>query len=78
MMKSVAGGGQGMKTLRNMYKILDGKREGRSRSRWRNNIEVNFRGVSFVGIVEKPPSNSAGFCGGGQGLNWAVEPRKEE
>jgi hypothetical protein len=29
-------------------------------------------------IVEKPPSNSAGFCGGGQGLSWAVEPRKEE
>jgi hypothetical protein len=28
--------------------------------------------------VEKPPRNSAGFCGGGQGLNWAVEPRKEE
>jgi hypothetical protein len=29
-------------------------------------------------IVEKPPRNSAGFCGGGQGLNWAVEPRKQE
>jgi hypothetical protein len=29
-------------------------------------------------IVEKPPKNSAGFCGGGQGLSWAVEPRKEE
>jgi hypothetical protein len=29
-------------------------------------------------IVEKPPRNSAGFCGGGQGLGWAVEPRKEE
>jgi hypothetical protein len=28
--------------------------------------------------VEKPPKNSAGFCGGGQGLSWAVEPRKEE
>jgi hypothetical protein len=27
-------------------------------------------------IVEKPPRNSAEFCGGGQG--WAVEPRKEE
>jgi hypothetical protein len=26
----------------------------------------------------KPPRNSAGFCGGGQGLDWAVEPRKEE
>jgi hypothetical protein len=23
-------------------------------------------------IVEKPLRNSAGFCGGGQGLNWAV------
>jgi hypothetical protein len=29
-------------------------------------------------IVEKPPRNSAGFFGGGQGLSWAVEPRKEE
>jgi hypothetical protein len=30
-------------------------------------------------IVEKPPRNSARFCGGGQGgLCWAVEPRKEE
>jgi hypothetical protein len=29
-------------------------------------------------IVEKPPRNSAGFCGGGQGVSWAVEPRKEE
>jgi hypothetical protein len=28
--------------------------------------------------VEKPPGNSAGFCGGGQDLSWAVEPRKEE
>jgi hypothetical protein len=28
--------------------------------------------------VEKPPRNSAGFCGGGQSLSWAVEPRKEE
>jgi hypothetical protein len=29
-------------------------------------------------IVEKPPRNSAEFCGGGQGLSWAVEPRKED
>jgi hypothetical protein len=29
-------------------------------------------------IVEKTPRNSAGFCGGGQGLSWAVEPRKDE
>jgi hypothetical protein len=29
-------------------------------------------------IVEKPPRNSAGFCGGGQDLSSAVEPRKEE
>jgi hypothetical protein len=29
-------------------------------------------------IVEKPPRNSAGFCGEGQGLSWAVEPRKAE
>jgi hypothetical protein len=28
-------------------------------------------------IVEKPPRNSAGFCGGGQGLRWAVEARGE-
>jgi hypothetical protein len=28
-------------------------------------------------IVEKLPRNSAGFCGGGQSLSWAVEPRKE-
>jgi hypothetical protein len=26
----------------------------------------------------KPPRNSAGFCGGGQGLSWNVKPRKEE
>jgi hypothetical protein len=29
-------------------------------------------------IVEKLPRNSAGFCGGGQGLEWAVEPREVE
>jgi hypothetical protein len=29
-------------------------------------------------IVKKPPRNAAGFCGGDQGLSWAVEPRKEE
>jgi hypothetical protein len=29
-------------------------------------------------IVKKPPRNSARFCGGGQGLSWAVEPREEE
>jgi hypothetical protein len=29
-------------------------------------------------IVEKPPRNSTRFCGGGQGISWAVEPRKEE
>jgi hypothetical protein len=29
-------------------------------------------------IVEKPPRNSAGLCGGGQGLSWAVESRKGE
>jgi hypothetical protein len=28
-------------------------------------------------IIDKPPRNSAGFYGGGQGLSWAVEPRKE-
>jgi hypothetical protein len=29
-------------------------------------------------IIKKSPRNSAGFCGGGQGLSWAVEPRKED
>jgi hypothetical protein len=29
-------------------------------------------------IVEKPPRNPAAFCGGGQGLSWAAEPRKEK
>jgi hypothetical protein len=29
-------------------------------------------------IVEKPPRNSTRFFGGGQGLSWAVEPRKAE
>jgi hypothetical protein len=29
-------------------------------------------------IVEKSPQNSARFCGGNQGLRWAVEPREEE
>jgi len=28
-------------------------------------------------IVEKPPRNAVGFCGGGHGLSWAVEPSKE-
>jgi hypothetical protein len=28
-------------------------------------------------IVEKPPRNLSGFCGG-QGQSWAVELRKEE
>jgi hypothetical protein len=27
-------------------------------------------------IHEKPPRNSAGFCGGVQALSWALEPRK--
>jgi hypothetical protein len=29
-------------------------------------------------IIEKSPRNSAGFSGGGQGLSWAVEPRKDK
>jgi hypothetical protein len=29
-------------------------------------------------IAEKPPRNSTGFCGGVQGLSWAVDPRREE
>jgi hypothetical protein len=28
-------------------------------------------------VVEKPPRSSARFCGGSEGLSWAVEPRKE-
>jgi hypothetical protein len=39
------------------------------------------RGVTMLPckkIVEKPPRNSAGFCGGGQALSWAMEPRKEK
>jgi hypothetical protein len=28
--------------------------------------------------VEKPPRKSAGFCRGGQGLSWAVEPKKKK
>jgi hypothetical protein len=32
-----------------------------------------------VGLTTLPcPRNSAGFSGGGQGLRWAVEPRKEK
>jgi hypothetical protein len=29
-------------------------------------------------IVEKSPRKSAGFCGGGHGLSWGVEPRREK
>jgi hypothetical protein len=29
-------------------------------------------------IIEKPPRNSARFCGEGQGLSWAVKPRKDK
>jgi hypothetical protein len=39
---------------------------------------VGIQPYPVTKIVEKPPRNSAGFCGGGQGLSWAVEPRKEE
>jgi hypothetical protein len=38
-------------------------------------VDINTEAWSSV---EKPPRNSAGFYGGGKGLNWAVEPRKEE
>jgi hypothetical protein len=31
-----------------------------------------------VDITEFHILNSAAFCGGGQGLSWAVEPRKEK
>jgi hypothetical protein len=42
-------------------------------------IPLDFTTLTLYGvIVEKPPRNSAGFCGGGQGLSWDVEPRKEE
>jgi hypothetical protein len=41
--------------------------------------EPNFSMNSLkLSALKKPPRNSAGFCGGGQGLSWAVEPRKEE
>jgi hypothetical protein len=29
-------------------------------------------------IADKPPRNLARFCGGDQGLSWAVELKKEE
>jgi hypothetical protein len=29
-------------------------------------------------LLRSLQENSAGFCGGGQGLGWAVEPRKKE
>jgi hypothetical protein len=38
----------------------------------------NLRRLNRKKIVKKPPRNSAGFCGGGQVLSWAVEPRKEK
>jgi hypothetical protein len=41
-------------------------------------LGVGLTTLTCKKIVEKPPRNSAGFCGGGQGLIWAVEPRKEE
>jgi hypothetical protein len=41
-------------------------------------IRIIHRTINMTVIVKKPLRNSAGFCGGGQGLNWAVEPRKEE
>jgi hypothetical protein len=42
-------------------------------------VFINFvRSYPVKKKTEKPPKNSAGFCGGGQGLSWAVEPRKEE
>jgi hypothetical protein len=39
---------------------------------------VSFAAMTLCVIDEKPPRNSAGFCGGGQGLSWAVGTRKEE
>jgi hypothetical protein len=47
---------------------LKGRELGRPRHRWEDNIRMDFRKVR----------NSIGFCGGGQSLSWAVEPRKEE
>jgi hypothetical protein len=48
-----------------------------------NQLRIVFSGEfctssRFMDIVEKPPRNSARFCGGGHGLNCTVEPRKEE
>jgi hypothetical protein len=47
--------------------------------RFRNSSGLQFCKVIDLQkkIVEKPPRNSAGFCGGGRGLSWAVEPRKK-
>jgi hypothetical protein len=41
-------------------------------------LDVGLTILAYKKIVEKPPRNSAAFCAGGQGLSWAVEPRKEE
>jgi hypothetical protein len=40
-------------------------------------LGVGLTNLPCKKIVEKPPRNSAGFWGG-QGLSWAMEPRKEE
>jgi hypothetical protein len=39
---------------------------------------VGLKTLPCKKIIEKPPRNSTGFCGGCHGLSWAVEPRKEE
>jgi hypothetical protein len=41
-------------------------------------VELTTLPCKKENCVEKCPRNSVGFCGGGQGLSWAVEPRKEE
>jgi hypothetical protein len=45
-----------------------------------NSNRLNWKGKPTIcgKVFEKPPRNSSGFCGGGQDLSWAVEPRKEE
>jgi hypothetical protein len=40
----------------------------------RNSVTIDTIDILYT---EKPPRNSDGFCGGGQGLSWAVEPKRE-
>jgi hypothetical protein len=81
--------GAGMEKKGNARRIFVGKASGKcplGRLRDAGRITLNLirREIYYENcrwmekIIGKPPRNSAGFCGGGQGLSWAVEPRKEE